>query len=89
MASVRFQAYFDGIGEVMRSDEVTGPMRTEAEGIASRANSASLASGRSLRARVVENVREADGRPEAQVSAPVDGEDATEALTVLRRVADV
>lgn len=89
MASVRFEAYFGGIGEVMRSDEVTGPMRTEAEGIASRANSASLASGRSLRARVVEHVREGDGRPEAQVQAPVDGEDATEALTILRRVADV
>lgn len=87
--AIRFEAHFDGIGEVMRSDEVTGPMRTEAEGIAARANSASLASGRPLRARVTENVREGDGRPEAQVSAPVDGEDATEALTVLRRVADV
>lgn len=89
MVSVRFEANYSGIGEVMRSDEVTGPMRAEAEGIASRANSAALGSGRTLRAHVVENVREADGRPEAQVLAPVDGEDATEALTVLRRVADV
>lgn len=86
---VHFEAYYDGIGEVMRSDEVTGPMRTEAEGIASRASSAALGSGRTLRPRVVEHVRESDGRPEAQVLAPVDGEDATEALTILRRVADV
>lgn len=89
MVQVRFEAYYSGIGEVMRSDEVTGPMRAEAEAIASRANSAALGSGRVLRARVVEHVREADGRPEAQVQAPVDGEDAVEALTILRRVADV
>lgn len=89
MVQVRFEAYYSGIGEVMRSDEVTGPMRAEAEAIASRANSAALGSGRVLRARVVEHVREADGRPEAQVQAPVDGEDAVEALTILRKVADV
>ena len=89
MVQVRFEAYYSGIGEVMRSDEVTGPMRAEAEAIASRANSAALGSGRVLRAQVVEHVREADGRPEAQVQAPVDEADSYEALTILRKVADV
>lgn len=89
MAQVRFEAYFDGIGQVMRSDEVTGPMRTEAETIASKANNTAVAHGLALGAKVVESEREKDRRPEAQVRAEVDEDDAWQALTVLRKAADV
>ena len=89
MAQVRFEAFYDGIGEVMRSDEVTEPMRTEADTIASKANAAAVAYGLVLDAQVVTSEREKDRRPEAQVRADVDEEDAWQALTVLRKAADV
>lgn len=88
MAQVRFEAFYDGIGEVMRSDEVTEPMRTEADTIASKANAAAVAYGLVLDAQVVTSEREKDRRPEAQVRADVDEEDAWQALTVLRKAAD-
>lgn len=89
MAQVRFEAFYDGIGEVMRSDEVTEPIRTEAEAIASKANAAAVAHGLSLGAQVVTSERDKDRRPEAQVRADVGEEDAWQALTVLRKAADV
>jgi len=85
---VRFEAYFEGIREVMQSDEVTGPMREEADGIASRAASAGSLTGAPLTPEVVESVR-SDGRPEAQVRAEVDGDAYGPALAVLRKAADV
>lgn len=89
MAQVRFEAFYDGIGEVMRSDEVTGPMRAEADTIASKANAAAVAYGLALDAQVATSEREKDRRPEAQVRSDVDEEDAWQALTVLRKAADV
>ena len=89
MVNVRFEAYFDGIGEVMRSDEVTGPMAREASTIASKANAAADATGLVLGASVATSERDKDRRPEAQVRAEVDEEDAWRALTVLRKAADV
>ena len=89
MAAVRFQAFYDGIGEVMRSDEVTGPMRTEAETIVSKANATSAMSGAPIDARVVESVRDGDRRPEAQARAEVDEGEAWRALAHLRKAADV
>lgn len=89
MAQVRFEAFYDGIGEVMRSDEVTGPMAHEASVIAQKANSAAVASGISLGARVVLSEREKDGRPEAQARADVSEADTNQALTIMRKVADV
>lgn len=88
MAQVRFEAFYDGIGEVMRSDEVTEPMGQEASEIAHKANAAGIAYGMSLRAQVVTSERDKDRRPEAQVRADVDEEDAWQALTVLRKAAD-
>lgn len=85
----RFVAYYDGIGEVMRSDEVTGPMGVEAHTIASKANAAAGVAGLVLGAHVVESVRDKDRRPEAQVRAEVAEADAWQALTVLRKAADV
>lgn len=87
--NVRFEAYYEGIGEVMRSDEVTGPMRVEADTIASKANAAAAAEGMLLGAQVVESERDTDRRPEAQVHAEVDEGDAWQALTALRKAADV
>lgn len=89
MTQVRFQAFHGGIGEVMRSDEVTGPMQAEANTIASKANAAGAAYGLALDAQVVTSEREKDRRPEAQVRADVDEEEAWQALTVLRKAADV
>ena len=89
VAQVHFEAFFDGIGEVMRSDEVTGPMAREASEIAHKANAAAVAYGMSLGATVALSEREKDRRPEAQVRADVDEEDAWQALTVLRKAADV
>lgn len=89
MVSVRFEAFFDGIGEVMRSDEVTEPMRVEAESIASRANAASALSGEPLGATVIESERSGDRRPEAQVRADVAEDEAWRALSHLRKAADV
>lgn len=89
MAQVRFEAFYDGIGEVMRSDEVTGPMAREASEIAHKANASALAHGLALGAHVALSEREKDGRPEAQARADVDETDAWQALTIMRKVADV
>lgn len=89
MAQIRFQAFYDGIGEVMRSDEVTEPMVREASEIASKANAAAATVGLSLGARVVLSERDGDRRPEAQARAHVSEEDVNHALTIMRKVADV
>lgn len=86
---VHFEAYYSGIGEVMRSAEVTGPMMAEANGIASRANGASGVEGTGLGATVVFSEREKDRRPEAQVRAELTSLSHTDALTVLRKAAGV
>lgn len=88
MAKIRFEADFAGIGEVMRSDEVTGPMAREASDIAHKANAAATAYGLSLGATVSLSQRD-DGRPEAQARAHVPVEDVNQALTILRKVSDV
>lgn len=89
MASVHFEAFYDGIGEVMRSAEVTEPMRVEAETIASKANATSALSGGPLGATVIESERSGDRRPEAQVRADVAEDDAWRALSHLRKAADI
>ena len=84
MAQVRFEAFYDGIGEVMRPTKSPAPWH-EAR---NRAQPTRLRSRR-LSGATVPCRSGKDRRPEAQVRADVDEEDAWQALTVLRKAADV
>lgn len=95
-----FRANFRGIGQVMRSDEVRGPMRKEADGVVGRGRAIAQAAGATDFAdalTVEESTRRGrDKRPEARVIADIDtgeetefGSDRQEKLRILGRAANV